>query len=48
MTIADAFSLMMRDSKLNLIEKDAMYCYGMCKMTCVKESQDSLIEYKRL
>ena len=41
-------SLILRETKLGLIEKDAIYCYGMCKMTCVKESDDSSVQYKRL
>lgn len=35
MTMADALSLMMRDSPLNMNDHDAIYCYGMCKMTVV-------------
>jgi hypothetical protein len=38
MTMADAINLMIRDTDINLIEKDAYYCYGMCKMTVIEES----------
>lgn len=48
MTMQDAFNLMMRDTNIGLIEKDAIFCYGMCKMTCVNEQQDSSTLYKRL
>eukprot|EP00347_Sterkiella_histriomuscorum_P014450 403360819 len=48
MTMQDALSLMMKDTNIGLIEKDAIFCYGMCKMTCVNEQQDSTVHYKRL
>lgn len=32
---------MMRDTGLGLIEKDAIYCYGMCKMSVIYESVDT-------
>jgi len=48
MTMTDAMNLMMRETALNLIEKDATFCYGMCKMTCVKETEDSSASYKKL
>ena len=41
MTQKDAESFMMRDNDLQLIEKDAIYCYGLCKMTVVKENENS-------
>jgi len=37
MTLKDALKFMMKDTALNLIEKDAYYCYGMCKMTVEQE-----------
>ncbi len=37
----------MKDTALNLIEKDAIYCYGMCKMSVVIESIDTW-QYKQL
>ncbi len=37
----------MRDTGLGLIEKDAIYCYGMCKMSVIYESVDSW-QYKQL
>lgn len=47
MTMADALSLMMKDTTLGLIEKDAIYCYGMCKMSVILE-QDNMWQYKQL
>lgn len=47
MTMQDAMNLMMRDTDLALIEKDATYCYGMCKMSVIQES-DSAWQYKQL
>ena len=40
MTMGDALNLMMRDSQLGLIEKDAIYCYGMCKMSVIYEQEN--------
>ena len=48
MTYQDALNLMIRDSALNVIEKDAIFCYGMCKMTVINEFEDSQTKYKRL
>jgi hypothetical protein len=48
MTMADALSMMMKDSLLNMIEKDATFCYGMSKMTVINESEESNLKYKRL
>ena len=48
MTMQDALNLIMKDSPLGLIEKDAIFCYGMCKMTCVNEMSDSSVHYKQL
>lgn len=31
-----------------MTEKDAYFCYGMCKMTCVNEAEESTMRYKRL
>ena len=39
MDMKDALEFMMRDSSLNLIEKDAIFCYGMSKMTVDKEHE---------
>ncbi|CDW72588.1 UNKNOWN [Stylonychia lemnae] len=47
MTYQDTINLMLRDSQLNLIEKDAVYCYGMCKMSVITESNDTW-QYKQL
>ncbi len=41
MTYHDTMDLMMRDTGLSLIEKEAIYCYGMCKMSVVLESADA-------
>lgn len=40
MTMQDAIDLMMKDTALNMIEKEAIYCYGMCKMSVILESSD--------
>jgi len=37
MTMADALSLMMKDTTLGMIEKDAIFCFGMCKMSVIIE-----------
>ena len=39
---------MIRDSYVNMIEKDATLCYGLCKMTVSLESENSNDKYKRL
>lgn len=44
----DALNLMIRDTKLGLIEKDAIFCYGVSKMTVTIESEGSSDKYKRL
>ena len=38
MTKDDFISLVTRDSNVKIGEKEAIYCYGMSKMTVVKES----------
>ncbi len=38
--MGDALNLMMRDPQLGLIEKDAIYCYGMCKMSVIYEQEN--------
>ena len=47
MTMGDALALMMKDTTLGLIEKDAIYCYGMCKMSVIFE-QDNMLQYRQL
>lgn len=47
MTYQDAQNLFMKDTPLNLIEKEAIFCYGLSKMTVVTES-DSSWQYKQL
>ena len=47
MTFKDALSLMMKDTSLGLIEKDAIYCYGMSKMSVIYE-QENMQQYKVL
>ena len=47
MTMNDAMSLMMKDTSLGLIEKDAIYCFGMCKMSVIFE-QENMWQYKQL
>ena len=46
--MGDALQLVMRDSAVGLIEKDSIFCYGMCKMTVPLESEDTSAKYKRL
>lgn len=48
MTMQDALALMMKDTRIGLIEKDAIFSYGMCKMTVVMESESPTEKYKRL
>ena len=48
MTMNDALDLMIRLTPLTLTEKDAIFCYGMCKMTTVNEAEESSTKYKRL
>lgn len=47
MTMNDAMALMMKDTTLGMIEKDAMYCFGMCKMSVIYE-QENMWQYKQL
>jgi hypothetical protein len=47
MTMVDAMNLLMKDTSLALIEKDASYCFGMCKMSVVLE-QENMWQYKQL
>ena len=37
----DALKFMMTDSHLHMNEKDAIYCFCMCKMTIIDEAQQS-------
>lgn len=48
MTMQDSLDLMIRNTPLAMTEKDAIFCYGMCKMTTVNEAEESSIKYKRL
>ena len=48
MSMQDAIDVMIKLSPLLMTEKDAYFCYGMCKMTCVNEAEESTIRYKRL
>ncbi len=41
----DALDLM---NRLGLIDKDAIFCYGMSKMTVANEGEESSLKYKRL
>ncbi len=47
MTMADALNLMIRDTQIGIGEKEAIYCYGMSKMSVVFE-QDNMGQYKVL
>ena len=46
MDMKDALHFMMKDSALNLIEKDAIFCYGMSKMTVDKEHEKNDLYHK--
>jgi len=48
MSQQEAMNLMMKDSRLFMLEKEASYCYGMCKMTVALESEESSVKYRRL
>ena len=48
MTMNDALNLMMKDSRIGLIEKDAIFCYGLCKMTVANEFNESKEKYRKL
>jgi hypothetical protein len=48
MTMKDALDLLMKLTPLNMIEKNAIYCYGMCKMTIIDEQDDSIAKYNKL
>jgi len=48
MTMHDALELMIKLTPLALTEKDAILCYGLCKMTTVNEAEESTLKYKRL
>jgi hypothetical protein len=48
MSMQDSLDVMIKLSSLQMTEKDAYFCYGMCKMTCVNEGEESTIRYKRL
>ena len=48
MSMQDALDLMIKFTPLALTEKDAFFCYGMCKMTVINEAEDSTLRYRRL
>lgn len=48
MTMEDALDLFCFLSDCGLSLKDATYCYGMAKMTCANENEDSAKKYQRL
>jgi hypothetical protein len=48
MTMSEALDLVMKMTPLQLTEKDAIFCHGMCKMTTVNEAEESTVKYKRL
>ena len=41
MSYKDAISLVTKDTEVNILEKDAVFCYGMSKMTVVNEVKTS-------
>lgn len=48
MTLNEALDLFMKMTPIQLTEKDAIFCHGMAKMTCVNEAEESSAKYKRL
>lgn len=48
MTIQNAYDLIMKLTPIALNEKQAYYCYAMCKMTVVDEAEEATLRYKRL
>jgi hypothetical protein len=48
MSMQDAIDMMIKLTPLLMTEKDAYFCYGMCKMTCVNEAEESTLRYKRM
>ncbi len=48
MNAKDAVSLMTRESEVRLSEKQAMYCYGMSKMTVKNEMEKGAQSYQKL
>jgi len=48
MSMQDALDMMIKQCPLLMTEKDAFFCYGMCKMTCVNEAEEATLRYKRL
>ena len=48
MSMQDAIDMMIKLTPLMMTEKDAYFCYGMCKMTCVNEAEESTLRYKRM
>ena len=47
MTMIDGLILMLKDTTLGMIEKDSIYCFGMCKMSVIFE-QENMWQYKQL
>lgn len=47
MTQIDAMNLMIRDTQVGIGEKEAIFCYGMCKMSVVFE-QENMGQYRIL
>ena len=41
MTMDEAIELFCKKSECGLREKEAVYCYGICKMTVANENDDS-------
>jgi hypothetical protein len=41
MAMNDALDLMIRDTRIGFNENEAIFCYGLCKMTVINESVDS-------
>ena len=46
MSMQSALKFLMRDTDLKVIEKDAYYCYGMCKMTVASEHEKNKLYFE--
>ncbi|TNV87178.1 hypothetical protein FGO68_gene2179 [Halteria grandinella] len=47
-TMKEIVDLVVRKTPVGLNEKDAVFCYGMSKMTVIDESTESTIRYQRI
>ena len=47
MSYKDAINLVAKDTNVLILEKDAIFCYGMSKMTVINEVKTS-IQYRKV